>query len=177
VLVEVPANCQLRADDIAWAFSGLVVSETTDTDTGETTQTRLIPATDTAMLRHFGVSLPDQPAETSRFWQTVTPVVLPVRETRRRMKNSSERLAEEQRALFAVRQALRHASIEAKVASLRVQREPFSIKGKQTGSFAVDTRFVKERLWHVDVGFGEPVAGPLAIGDGRYMGLGLMKPV
>lgn len=177
VLVEVPVNCPLRADDIAWAFSGLVVPDETDTDNGVTTdETRLVPAADTAMPRHFGVSLSEQPAETSRFWQTVMPAALPVHTTRSRMQSSSERLAEEQRALFAVHQALRHAGIEAKVTSLRVQREPFSVKGQHARSFA-DTRFVKERLWHVEIGFGEPVAGPLVIGDGRYMGLGLMRPV
>src|SRR5262249_37316688 len=38
-------------------------------------------------------------------------------------------------------------------------------------------RFTKERLWHVEIGFGRPVPGPLLIGDGRYLGLGLMAPV
>jgi CRISPR-associated protein Csb2 len=44
-------------------------------------------------------------------------------------------------------------------------------------SFAPGTRFAKERLWHVEITFAQPVGGPLIIGDGRYLGLGLMEPV
>ena len=43
--------------------------------------------------------------------------------------------------------------------------------------FAAGTRFAKERLWHVEITFAQPVEGPLIIGDGRYLGLGLMEPV
>ena len=42
--------------------------------------------------------------------------------------------------------------------------------------FASGTRFSKETLWHVAVTFAEPVAGPLVLGDGRFLGLGLMLP-
>jgi CRISPR-associated protein Csb2 len=33
------------------------------------------------------------------------------------------------------------------------------------------------RLRHVEIAFSEPIAGPLVIGDGRFLGLGLMAPV
>ncbi|MCB2262737.1 MAG: type I-U CRISPR-associated protein Cas5/Cas6 [Candidatus Thiosymbion ectosymbiont of Robbea hypermnestra] len=184
VLVEVPVNCPLRPDDLEWAFSGLVLSETTDPDTGEVTQTRLVPAADTAMLRHFGVSSPKsrQAANKSRLWQTVTPAVLPAQAPRKRIapdhrKGAAERLAGEAQALSAVHQALRHAGVASQVASLRVQRDPFTAKGQPAKPFADNTRFAPEHLWHVEIGFREPVAGPLVIGDGRYMGLGLMAPV
>lgn len=36
---------------------------------------------------------------------------------------------------------------------------------------------MKHRLWHVEIAFAEPRAGPVVIGDGRYLGLGLMAPV
>jgi hypothetical protein len=38
-------------------------------------------------------------------------------------------------------------------------------------------RFAKERLWHVEITLAEPAAGPLILGDGRYLGLGLMEPI
>lgn len=43
-------------------------------------------------------------------------------------------------------------------------------------SFAVRPRFAKERFWHVEIEFKSPQSGPLVIGDGRYLGLGLMAP-
>ncbi len=50
ILVEIPPNCPLRADDVAWAFSGpLLVS-----DDGEIIG-ELAPAVEQGMLAHYGV--------------------------------------------------------------------------------------------------------------------------
>ena len=38
-------------------------------------------------------------------------------------------------------------------------------------------RFNSSQLFHVDIRFESAVAGPLAVGDGRWLGLGLMRPV
>ena len=43
-------------------------------------------------------------------------------------------------------------------------------------AFAAASRFPKEALWHVALTFAAPLAGPLVLGDGRYLGLGLMRP-
>jgi CRISPR-associated protein Csb2 len=59
---------------------------------------------------------------------------------------------------------------------VRVQREPFDAKGARAEAFAPGTRFAKERLWHVEVAFPEALRGPMILGDGRYLGLGLMAP-
>jgi CRISPR-associated protein Csb2 len=64
-----------------------------------------------------------------------------------------------------------------KVEAIRAQREPFERKGERAEVFAVATRFRKEQLWHIEITFAELVHGPLVIGDGRYLGLGLMAPV
>src|SRR5262249_27070956 len=80
-------------------------------------------------------------------------------------------------AVSAVIQALRHAGMPARPLAVRVQREPFEAKGQRAESFAPGTRFVKERLWHVEMALAEAVQGPLILGDGRYLGLGLMTPV
>lgn len=165
VLVEVPPNCPLRASDIEWAFSGLDIS---DSKTGEILET-LVPADDDRMLDHYGVR------DAARLWRTITPAVLPA--TRRRSRSGTERAANERDAACDAFQALRHAGVTTKARVLRAQREPFEAKGGRAESFAHGERFRKERLWHVEIEFAEPVRGPLVIGDGRYLGLGLMAPV
>lgn len=75
-----------------------------------------------------------------------------------------------------MRQALRHAGINPKLQAIKVQREPFEAKGKRAELFA-GSRFAKERLWHVEIALVASVPGPMPIGDGRYLGLGLMAPI
>ena len=182
LLVEIPPDCPLPAGDIAWAFSGL---EAIDQTTGEILWT-LVPADDERMLDHYGID--SRRGEGHRLWRSVTPAALPEQAGRRRIdpsrrrdpherKGAKERLHEEGRAATAVLQALRHAATAAKVELIRIQREPFEAKGARAEAFAPGTRFAKERLWHVEIAFNNPVAGPLIIGDGRYLGLGLMAPV
>jgi len=179
VLVEVPADCPFRADDIHWAFSGL---ELVDRDTGEIVDIVLTPATETSMLKHYAVG--DRVG--SRVWRSVTPLALPESASRRRIdpanlaaeiKNGSERAEEQGRAAAAVVQALRHAAIDMRADVIRMQREPFEAKGERVEMFAKGTRFAKERLWHVEITFSEPIAGPLVLGDGRFLGLGVMAPM
>jgi CRISPR-associated protein Csb2 len=177
LLVEVPAACPLRADDVRWGFSGV---ELFDPDTGELRDTLLVPSTDDGMLDHYGVG------KAARVFRSVTPVVVPEPGRRRRIepmrrpqeaKGARERISEASRAGAALLQALRHAGIRAGVESIRLQREPFESGGARVEPFAEGTRFDKGRLWHVEIGFREPVTGPLLIGDGRFVGLGLMAPV
>ena len=134
------------------------------------------------MLEHYGIG----DVAPARLWRSVTPVALPERAARRRIdprrmreeaKGSAERLREQGAAETAVRQALRHADIDIPVQAIRIQREPFEAKGQRAEGFARGTRFAKERLWHVEIAFTQPLSGPLLIGDGRYLGLGLMGRV
>jgi CRISPR-associated protein Csb2 len=190
VLVEIPPNCPLRADDVEWTFSGLPIVS----DQGEILY-ELATATDRGMLVHYGI----EDAAPARLWRSVTPAALPERAARRRIdplrlrrelalargaavaqiketKSGGERLAEESRAAAAAMQAQRHANIAVTPAAIRVQREPFQGQGARVEDFAPRTRFDKERLWHIEIAFTEPLCGPLVIGDGRYLGLGLMAP-
>jgi CRISPR-associated protein Csb2 len=176
-LIEVPAGCPLRADDVHWAFSGL---ELQSPDTGEVLDLILTPSADETMLNHYGIG-----DLLFRAWRTVTPVALPESAARRRIdparmaaeaKNGSERATEQARAAATVTQALRFAEILAYVETIRVQREPFESTGERVEAFAPGTRFAKERLWHVEIMFTEPITGPLLIGDGRFLGLGMMAP-
>ena len=184
VLVEIPPNCSLPVDDLKWAFSGLHLGS--DPETGEIRDDSLpmlIETDDWRMPDHYGVGRNGK--QTFHLWRSVTPAALPERAARRRIdparrnetaKGARERLEEETRAAGAVRQALRHAGIETAVAAVRVQREPFHARGARAEEFARDTRFSRHRLWHVEVAFTEPRDGPVIIGDGRYLGLGLMAP-
>ncbi len=179
VLVEVPAGCALRADDVHWAFSGL---ELEDPETGNAMAWILTTAGEENMLVHYGAG----DRGPFRVWRTVTPAALPPSAKRRRIeparaaasaKDGTERAAEQGRAAAAVTQALRHAEVRTPIETVRVQREPFEAKGERAEAFASGTRFAKERLWHVEIGFNAPITGPLVIGDGRFLGLGVMAPV
>jgi CRISPR-associated protein Csb2 len=174
VLVEAPSGGPLPPEDVLWAFSGLEVAV-------GAAQAVLTPSADLDMLGFYAAT-----RESARTWRTVTPAALPEAAARRRIeptrlreeaKGGAEREQEEGRAVAAVVQALRHAEVRTPVAAIRVQREPFEGGGERAESFAPDTRFAKERLWHVELTFAEPVGGPLVLGDGRFLGLGLLAPV
>ncbi len=176
LLVEVPAECPLRGEDIRWAFSG---AELFDSDTGDVCGVRLLPSPEKDMLQLYGVGA------RARVFRSVTPVVLPQEGKRRRIdptrrlaeaKSGLERVVEVAGARTAVAQALRHAGASASVESIRLQREPFDGTGSRVEPFADGTRFEKERLWHIEIAFGSPIEGPLLLGDGRFLGLGLMAP-
>lgn len=175
LLVEIPAACPLRSEDVRWAFSG---AELFASATGER-DVLLSPSAQAKMLRHYGVGAP------ARVFRSVTPVALTEEGRRRRIKPTRklaeakaglERVVETSGARAAVVQALRHAGVRAPVESIRLQREPFEAAGSRVELFAQGTRFEKELLWHVEIVFGVPVEGPLLLGDGRFLGLGLMAP-
>lgn len=179
VLIEVPANCPLREDDVQWAFSGLRLA---DRGTGKVLMITPAAHENVAdMLAHYGVD----GREGYRRWRTVTPAALPEPIARRRIdpdhrldeaKGGRERAGESARAAGAVVQALRHAGVPVPVETIRVQREPFEANGERAETFADGTRFSKHRLWHVETEFCGEIRGPVAIGDGRFLGLGLMAP-
>jgi len=163
-----PERSAVSKDDLLWAC-GRCELRTED-------PLRLAPAVDRRMVDRYL-------AAASR-WQTITPAALTV--SRRRIdpsagardpKDGRERRKEEARATKAVRDALRHAGVRQRPVRIDVQREPFSAKGARAEAFAAGTRFAKEQLWHVSVSFAEPVSGPLLLGNGRFLGLGLMHPV
>lgn len=173
VAVYVPQSCPLRRDDLAWAFAEVDwINETDGVVLAE-----LQRADEDSMAARY--------EKAGRLWDSVTPLAL-VAAARRRIdptrtgeeaKDAAERAREEVRAAHAVRQALRHAGVHVSPAEVRVQREPFDGRGTRAEAFAAGTRFPKHAFWHVALTFSEPVTGPLLLGDGRYLGLGLMRPV
>ena len=169
--VRVPQTCPLAAEDVAWAFSQVVWSDE-----------------DGAIVRELHRVEDDRMAARfegrGRRWRSVTPLALPTAGRRRigpdrraaEAKGGAERRAEEALAVAAVHQALRHAGVSVPVAGVGVQREPFDRQGSRAEQFAPGTRFAKETLWHASITFADRVKGPLLLGDGRFIGLGLMGP-
>jgi len=172
VLVEMPADCPISEGDMRWALAGQHVPEIglLDTETGEVRGLRLVEARNEDMLRYYGV----EGAAATR-WQTVTPAVLPTKRPRGRM-SGAVRAEFEQGLTLAVVAALRHAGVGPPASVVEVQREPFFTRGARADVFEPD-RFNSSQLFHVDIRFESAVAGPLAVGDGRWLGLGLMRPV
>lgn len=169
VLVEIPPNCPLRTDDVTWAFSGLAM---TNPAAGETLW-NLVRSEDRRMLGHYGIG--DGEQHGSRVWWTVTPAALPAMRTGHGTTGAG-RAANEVKTAHAVMQALRHAGVSERVESIRVQREPFDRNGTRAEAFAVPRRFAATGLHHVEISFAQAVHGPVVIGNGRYLGLGLMAP-
>jgi len=159
LLVEIPPDCPIRADDLDWAFSGLPVGSA-----------RLVRAEAAdRMLGHY------RPEAGARLWCSVTPVALPpVRAARR---SGGERPMRGVSMAAALSQALRHAGIRAQPIAIRLQREPFSARGARAEAFARPPRFPTARLTHAEIRFAEPLDGPLVLGDGRWLGLGLFRPI
>ncbi len=174
ILVQVPGECPIRADDIAWAVSGLRLNHP---NSGEAID--LTVSNDTSPLAFWRVE------KGARIWRSVTPlairaVVQPRTHLRRgnvQSKVASEKYLEHREAATAVAQALRHAGIDSDFRSIRLQREPFDQRGVRVEPFAHGTRFGKLDLWHVEIELESLVDGPLLIGNGRFLGLGLMRPI
>jgi len=173
ILVERPPDCPIPLPALDLSLSNLSLSRH-DPETGQIPSPELpvlAPAADASMLGHYGIG--DHP--TSRVWNSVTPVALPIARLRGRTCGS-RRLANEAEAAHAVRQALRHADVAGAVESVRVQQEPLFAKGVRAEAFAAGSRFTPDKLWHVEITFSQAVRGPVVIGDGRYCGLGIMAP-
>lgn len=175
ILVEVPSACPIQTEDIAWAFSGLNLGA--DVQTGEIlgeSDWLLVRSEDQRMLSHYGIEVDEH--QKSLVWRTVTPVALTLSRSRGRI-SGQERAVHETALVHAARQAIRHAGLGSNVEVRRVQREPFEGNDVRAEFFACGDRFPASRLHHLEIVFAKPIAGPVVIGDGRYLGLGLMKPV
>ena len=170
IMVEIPPDCPIRADDLKWAFAGL---RPCDPRTGEAWPGSLVSTDDSQMATRF--------ARPGHVFRSMTPVALSDAQRRRigayGEKTADERSREEQRAAGVVVQALRHAGFRTRPSDIRAQRDPFQRRGVRAELFAEGSRFSKHALWHLQLRFREAIPGPLVIGDGRFSGLGLMEPV
>ena len=118
----------------------------------------------------------------SRRWVSATPMALPTNPGPLSTGTAAARAKAWAKAEQAVVDSCRHVGLP-EPSAVTVSLDPF-IRGvrpaahfpafRQSGR---DGQPVARRLVHVSVTFEQPVAGALALGAGRYFGLGLMRPV
>ena len=117
-----------------------------------------LPDSDWVLGRYIG------PKQGARTWSTVTPVVLPGHDDRD--PETAERL---------LRRAFGHAGFSEEV--VRGLGVEWRNVGFRAGVDLASKYSLPDRLggprYHVRVRFANPVRGPLAVGAGRYRGLGL----
>jgi CRISPR-associated protein Csb2 len=99
-----------------------------------------------------------------RCWRSVTPVLLPG------CDDSDIRKAGD-----LMRKALDHDAIERDlVESVHLQKAPFWQQSRHPAAYFVPSYLQGYPRWHVEVVFKHRIGGPLSIGAGRHVGLGLM---
>jgi CRISPR-associated protein Csb2 len=172
-------------EEIYWARRALSGAELVDEDTGLTNAIlSLIPTTDT-VLRDY--------TRRSATWATVTPVILPGYDDpghlRRRLKQTKS--ADEQRRLLdalngRIEGLLRKAISQAGFSSALADHA--EIEWRQVGywpgvelatRYALPNYLERFSRWHVRIiwrnsnGHRIELPGPICLGGGRYLGLGL----
>lgn len=173
VLVVAPPGLQDRID---WVRRRLPGQELAFNGQAKGMLTDLKP--DWVLGRYTGESLT---------WSTVTPVILPGYDDpdhlRRRLRNNRD--AEVQHRLLAqlngrieglLRKALRHAGLATEVvaaAALEWRQGGFRAGVDLAHRYTRPENLEAFSAYHVRVRFSHPVRGPLAVGAGRYRGLGV----
>ena len=166
VAVLIPADCPIPSADLEWAFSGLnFYGCGKNTVAGAPAMLVRCEAPD--MVHQYGF---DRPA---KHWRSITPIALP--QSKGYGRSGPQRAKYEDQLVAGVAQACRHAGIAPRPSEIRIQAEPFLLRGEPARTFVTE-RF-SGRLSHAEITFEKPVQGPLVIGDGRFLGLGLMRPV
>ena len=191
ILVSVPTAFPLPADVVRRALTGCEIGVGPESSP---LRVRLAPIevdsdSERSMgARYFG------PA---RIWRSVSPVVLPghrpaspkaqvrissMGAQEARMRADAQRRKDEA-VLFE--RSLKHAGLE-KVPAFRLRREPFGAHQPRADAAwrLPASRDDPQRVWlagrprlHAEIVFDEPQAGPILIGDGRFLGLGLFHAV
>ena len=162
VMVELPPEFPFAQQDIKWAFTAQ------SPDAVQPTY-QLVSTNDAAMANRF--------VRPARLFRSITPLALSRTARPSRSPEASQRQRDEKHAVSAVLQALRHAGVRSRPTSVEVRRTPLHLRGQPASMFAAGTRFQKRAMWHVELRFPTNVHGPLILGDGRFLGLGLLVPV
>lgn len=102
----------------------------------------------------------------ARVWGSATPMVLPGRDDYRTRK-----------AHGLVLKALAQAGYTTPVAEIDLQREPVFAGAEMARAYQVPTYLKQFPRTHAVVTFAEPVPGPIVIGAGRHVGLGLLATI
>ncbi|MBL8473465.1 MAG: type I-U CRISPR-associated protein Cas5/Cas6 [Rhodocyclaceae bacterium] len=160
LLLHIPSACPLQGADLVRAFAGLTLQQP---------HCALRPVAAIDVLQQYGIE-----HQAAWRWQSITPLALPASDT---AAEADGPYADAQSAArYALRQALRQFDPDLPPARLSVQRAAYTTAAAPSAHYAAPPRFAAARLWHVELEFTRPVPGPLLLGDGRYLGLGLMRP-
>ncbi len=114
-------------------------------------------------------------------WVSATPIALPRHPGRLGGRTAAARAKAWQRAEAAVRTACAHVGLPEPV-GVRVSLDAFIVGARPVRRYPAfsqngrDGRPVARQLVHAALTFERPVAGPLMLGAGRFLGLGLMRP-
>ena len=125
---------------------------------------------------------PDMWAKPSRWWTSATPVALPVHPGDLRRGSPTARARAWARAEEAVVKSCEHVGLPRPL-NVRVSLAPQLVGARPAQDFPMFQQGrsanggVVRRLVHAAVEFADGVAGPLVLGSGRFIGLGLMRPV
>lgn len=157
ILIERPNRCSIPMNDLTWAANGLNLPAF-ERHWGELI---LLTAEQDKVFKRYGLG-DDQ---SSTLWQTITPAVLPGLRA-----NASPTEADN-----VLNRALKQAGIHTPARLLRMQRPPFHSNETPSGDFSPGTRFRANDLWHLEVAFEQSLSGPILVGNGRYLGLGLLR--
>ena len=118
----------------------------------------------------------------ARRWVSATPVALPRHPGRLAQGAWAARARAWKQAEAAVRTACTHVGLP-EPSVVDVSLNPFIAGARVATRFPVfsqkgrDGKPVRRQLVHALVTFERPVAGPLMLGAGRFIGLGLMRPL
>lgn len=117
----------------------------------------------------------------SRRWISATPIALPKHPGRLHKGTVAARSKAWASAESSVALACEHVGLP-RPTSVEVSLSPFLRGARPASGFppfnqnAQPGRAVRRQLLHASLTFEHPVAGPLMLGAGRFLGLGLMRP-
>ncbi len=115
----------------------------------------------------------------SRTWCSVTPVALDRHPGPLGARDARKRLEAVARATRTVEAAVQRVGLPRPI-RVGFESDPLlagSASARSFGRFPADPARNPLALTHVRLEFAEPVRGPLLVGAGRYLGLGLFRPV
>jgi CRISPR-associated protein Csb2 len=151
MLAEPFGSGNLTARDLVRSLSGAPL---VDEKTGEiVAELRAEPFPDTITNRYL---------RKSSQWGTVTPLVLPGRDDYRSAK-----------AHALVLKALAQAGYTTPVLEIHLQREPVFAGAEMAGAYRVPAYLKSFPRTHAVITFDQEILGPVAIGGGRHIGLGI----
>lgn len=100
----------------------------------------------------------------SKEWSSVTPVILPGTDKRKRRKAEAQILKTLAQAGYP----------ESIIRDWNIRKTPHWRNGLHAERYHIPPEFIGRGVWHLELQFKTEVRGPVTIGAGRFRGLGVM---